>query len=111
MDGSASSERFKRYNAAADSSFLEAGTFFGLPRLRLLRGGTILEIGNLMDFVMDSMEEEGKSAPSLDALAASRIGKRLREAYDRIVEEPVPDRFANLLSELEQQESKRGKAE
>lgn len=111
MDGSASSARFIRYNALADIPFLNVGTFFGLSRLRLLRVWTILELGNLMDFVMDSIEEEGKSAPSLDALAASRIGKRLREAYDRIVEEPVPDRFANLLSELEKQETKRSDAE
>jgi hypothetical protein len=30
-----------------------------------------------------------------------RIGRRLREAYDEILNEPVPDRFLDLLRKLD----------
>jgi hypothetical protein len=35
----------------------------------------------------------------------SEIGRRLREYYDEIVSEAVPDRFAELLGQLEKAES------
>lgn len=58
---------------------------------------------------VDRMNKEAKKAPPIDALAASRIGKRLRESYDKIVHEPVPDRFSQLLAQLEEQENDDGK--
>lgn len=44
---------------------------------------------------------EGDRAASLPANARDAIGKRLRESLDRIVAEPVPDRFLKLLDQLE----------
>jgi hypothetical protein len=35
----------------------------------------------------------------------SEIGRKLKQYYDELVSHDVPDRFANLLSELEQAES------
>jgi hypothetical protein len=34
----------------------------------------------------------------------SEIGRKLKQYYDELVSDDVPDRFANLLSELEQAE-------
>lgn len=48
---------------------------------------------------------EKKSRP-LNEAAVRQIGKKLRENYDEILNEPVPDRFAALLQELEKSERK-----
>ena len=34
----------------------------------------------------------------------SEIGRKLKQYYDELVSDDVPDRFANLLAELEQAE-------
>ncbi|WP_349358493.1 NepR family anti-sigma factor [Stappia sp.] len=39
------------------------------------------------------------------AAAASRIGQRLKLAYDELVEEPVPERFTELLRALDEADS------
>jgi hypothetical protein len=39
----------------------------------------------------------------------SEIGRKLKQYYDGLVSEEVPDRFANLLSQLEAAESARNK--
>lgn len=44
---------------------------------------------------------EADRAAALPANARDAIGKRLRESLDRIVAEPVPDRFLQLLDQLE----------
>jgi hypothetical protein len=42
--------------------------------------------------------------------ANSEIGKKLREYYDGLMSPDVPDRFTDLLSQLETAESQRKKA-
>jgi hypothetical protein len=43
---------------------------------------------------------------SADALGAnSEIGRKLKQYYDDLIAEEVPDRFADLLSQLEQAEN------
>lgn len=43
-----------------------------------------------------------------DALGPnSEIGRKLKQYYDGLVSEEVPDRFAALLSQLEQAETKK----
>ena len=37
------------------------------------------------------------------------IGGKLRAAYGQLVQEPVPDRFADLLKQLSEAESTQGK--
>ncbi len=38
----------------------------------------------------------------------SEIARRLKQYYDDLVSEEIPDRFADLLSKLEQAESSKG---
>ena len=58
------------------------------------------------------MTENNKSGPTggyrpaVDPLGAnSEIGRKLKQYYDDLVSDQVPDRFAQLLSQLEQAES------
>jgi hypothetical protein len=37
----------------------------------------------------------------LDSTSQKRIGDQLRAMYDDLVQQPVPDRFKDLLAELE----------
>ncbi|HEX8666110.1 MAG TPA: NepR family anti-sigma factor [Beijerinckiaceae bacterium] len=39
--------------------------------------------------------------PGLDRAIQERIGDHLRAMYDDLVQQPVPDRFVELLSRLE----------
>lgn len=46
-----------------------------------------------------------RKAGSADPLGAnSEIGRKLRQYYDDLVEDAVPDRFADLLKQLESSE-------
>lgn len=63
----------------------------------------------------DMNEHETRSAAGKprrdDPLGAnSEIGRKLREYYDGLVTPDVPDRFTDLLSQLETAESQRKKA-
>ena len=49
-----------------------------------------------------SLPDELSPEPSLDRAIQERIGDRLRAMYDDLVQQPVPDRFVELLSRLEQ---------
>jgi hypothetical protein len=40
--------------------------------------------------------------PTLDREIQARIGDKLRAMYDELLEQPVPDRFADLLDRLGQ---------
>lgn len=57
------------------------------------------------------LPDDSKERPRLDDLAASRIGKTLRARFDAIVNEPVPDRFVELLERLDSAEKKSAKAD
>ena len=47
-----------------------------------------------------SVPDSDKKPPKLDDLTASQIGKRLRAQFDEVLNEPVPDRFRDLLNRL-----------
>jgi hypothetical protein len=49
------------------------------------------------------MVEPGKKKkpPALPADVQVRIGEKLKAIYDDVVRQPVPDRFKDLLSQLE----------
>ncbi len=47
----------------------------------------------------------------LPAEAQARIGRKLREAYEEVLAEPLPDRFSSLLDELARTEPRKAKAE
>jgi hypothetical protein len=44
------------------------------------------------------------SDPKLDTTSQKRIGDQLRAMYDELVQQPVPDRFKNLLEQLEKKD-------
>lgn len=44
--------------------------------------------------------------PAIDHRIQSHLGRKLKEAYEELVREPVPDRFRQLLDELERKENK-----
>lgn len=46
--------------------------------------------------------EPGQEIP--DSIVASAIGKKLKRMYSDIENEPVPDRFKDLLKQLSEQE-------
>lgn len=48
--------------------------------------------------------ELSTSQTQLPAELQGQIGQRLREAYNELISEPVPDRFINLLQQLKQRE-------
>lgn len=43
----------------------------------------------------------------VDAAVQERLGRKLKSVYDEVLSEPVPDRFLDLLAELEAQDSER----
>jgi len=47
-----------------------------------------------------------RHGPSRDTLGTnSEIGRKLKQYYDELVSDDVPDRFARLLAQLEQAET------
>jgi hypothetical protein len=53
-----------------------------------------------------SLKEELTSEPTLDRAIQERIGTQLRAMYDDLMQQPVPDRFAELLGKLERRDEK-----
>jgi Anti-sigma factor NepR len=51
-------------------------------------------------------EPEGDAKPSLGGAIRGRIGRQLRDMYDDVVAQGVPDRFVELLNRLEKQNEK-----
>ncbi|AWN45520.1 hypothetical protein DK419_03625 [Methylobacterium terrae] len=43
----------------------------------------------------------GPEQPALDRSVQGRIGSHLRAMYDELMQQPIPDRFADLIAELE----------
>lgn len=48
-----------------------------------------------------NMHQNQDKAPRLGKEVQSRIGQQLRAMYDDVVKEGVPDRFADLLRQIE----------
>jgi len=49
-----------------------------------------------------SLDDKLAADPTLDRIIQRRIGDQLRAMYDDLMQQPVPDRFADLLSKLDQ---------
>ena len=47
------------------------------------------------------LSAEFPGEPGLDRVIQDRIGDHLRSMYDELVQQPVPDRFVELLNRLE----------
>ena len=48
--------------------------------------------------------DEATSAPSVDAVIQSKLGQKLRESYQQVVNEAVPPRFLELLEQLKKKD-------
>ncbi len=48
------------------------------------------------------------TAPGLPLDAQNKIGQRLKAIYDDVLQQPVPDRFVQLLKELDGKQPTRG---
>jgi hypothetical protein len=56
---------------------------------------------------MNDGEGEGrKTAAQVDAKIRMHLGRKLKSAYQNLVDEPVPDKFVKLLDELRRKEGK-----
>ena len=53
-----------------------------------------------------SQEPAGKANPSLGGEIRGKIRRQLRDMYDDVVAQGVPDRFVELLNRLERQNEK-----
>ena len=56
---------------------------------------------------MQGQTPAGESELRLDDQAQDVIGQQLKAVYGAIVQEPIPDRFLELLEDLERKELKR----
>jgi Anti-sigma factor NepR len=54
-----------------------------------------------------SLSDQLSSEPMLDRAIEERIGDHLRAMYDDLMQQPVPDRFVELLNRLEKRNDKR----
>ncbi len=56
---------------------------------------------------MNDGEGEGRKATAqVDAKIRMHLGRKLKSAYQNLVDEPVPDKFVKLLDELRRKEGK-----
>jgi len=51
------------------------------------------------------MQQRKDASPELDPELQGHIGRHLKAAYEDILTQPVPDRFLQLLEQLQEQES------
>jgi hypothetical protein len=54
-----------------------------------------------------SQQPAKKPAKTADPSVQKAIGNRLRAYYDSVAQEPVPDRFIELLKQLDEKEPRR----
>lgn len=69
------------------------------------------EKGNKLARVIpeSSLDDKLAAEPSLDKMSQKRIGDQLRAMYDELVQQPVPDRFKDLLDQLEKSRQEKAK--
>ena len=53
-----------------------------------------------------AIKTSSAAEPGLDKLSQSRIGDQLRAMYEDLVQQPVPDRFKDLLAQLDKPPSR-----
>ena len=51
-------------------------------------------------------QQGAHAARTPDPVVEEAISRKLRKLYDEVASEPVPDRFTELLKQLEQQDGK-----
>lgn len=76
-----------------------------LHSIRLVNGSVGMCMTNKTPEKNGSGSGGSDQAPTLDELASSRIGQRLRVSFEDMLNEEVPDRFHDLLNRLESSEN------
>lgn len=70
--------------------------------MKVNKGTGVQDLG-----VRDVRDANGREAaaedPKLDRAIQARIGDQLRAMYSELLEQPVPDRFRDLLEKLDQE--------
>lgn len=67
------------------------------------RQGELPQAGKDMSQSIDvAMSSPGTMAEGHEADLQSHIGRQLRAMYDTVVKQPIPDRFLELLSKLDE---------
>ena len=56
-----------------------------------------------------SLSEKLISDPNLDRAVQTRIGDQLRAMYDDLMQQPVPDRFRDLMHQLERKKGEKAR--
>ena len=56
--------------------------------------------------VVQTSNGEAAVEPPIDRRIQIHLGRKLKEAYEDLVREPVPEKFHQLLEELERKEKK-----
>ena len=67
------------------------------------------EVGNKLARLIPEATLSDKLDPKLDSNSQRRIGDQLRAMYDELMQQPVPDRFRDLLEQLEKSNRDRAK--
>ena len=55
-----------------------------------------------------SVNDKLTTDPKLDSGSQKRIGDQLRAMYDELMQQPVPDRFKELLDQLDKKNGGKG---
>jgi hypothetical protein len=69
--------------------------------MRVNKGTGVHELG--VRDVREPRDHEQPADPKLDRAIQARIGDQLRAMYTELLEQPVPDRFRELLDKLDQE--------
>jgi hypothetical protein len=85
----------------------------GYPSERWDGKGTMMTVDKgkkLARTILDmSVNDKLTTDPKLDSGSQKRIGDQLRAMYDELMQQPVPDRFKDLLDQLDKKnEGKEG---
>ncbi len=55
---------------------------------------------------LQTSQDGAAGEPAIDQRIQGHLGRKLKESYEELVRQPVPDKFHQLLEELERQEKK-----
>ena len=70
-----------------------------------LRSEDVPPAGDVRPAATDPSRQSAASGTALDDLTRTRIGTHLRAMYDQMVQQPVPDRFRDLIARLDASEA------
>jgi hypothetical protein len=76
--------------------------------MKVNKGTGVQELG-VRDVGDTNGREPQAEDPKLDRAIQARIGDQLRAMYTELMEQPVPDRFRDLLEKLDQENKEKSR--